>query len=172
MSTPGTNAVAAIQYPDSEKLRLAEESRTYVSKVGTHVAEHILILDAAPSWEDRESGGSPAKAETAVVPAAVPEAAPVVAPVVVEEVAVQEEEVVEAVGAEVAGAGAAERMVDAVTAAPVASGTWQLNESTLDSLVLVCERVFMGNRDSEIKKNCCSFCGTMSWRGRISSQLF
>eukprot|EP00659_Diplonema_papillatum_P002362 gene2362-3661_t len=72
MNTKGSNAVGAIEYPLEERLRLAEESRSWVSPQGVSMEEHLRLLNTCPPWAEREaprtSSSNPSPAQGAVPP--------------------------------------------------------------------------------------------------------
>ena len=116
MSTPGNNAIGAIEYSLEERCRLAHESRNWVSEDGTSMCEHLEVLNDSPPWAERHT--APAARTSEAPPAAEQDNATVSA------VAEQTPE--------------PETPVQQPQPHPeIHAGAWQVQESSLNNVIMV-----------------------------------
>eukprot|EP01060_Flectonema_neradi_P035339 TRINITY_DN647_c1_g3_i1.p1 TRINITY_DN647_c1_g3~~TRINITY_DN647_c1_g3_i1.p1 ORF type:complete len:274 (+),score=41.40 TRINITY_DN647_c1_g3_i1:49-822(+) len=135
MSTPGNNAIGAIEYSVEERYRLARESRNWVSEEGAIMKDHLAMLDRSPPWAERhnvprekEEPTTPVSPELQKIdsPGATPgnaamEPAPAPAPAPVPEMAAAPAQQLQQTHPELDQEGA-----------------WQVQESSLNNAIMVC----------------------------------
>eukprot|EP01064_Diplonema_japonicum_P027965 TRINITY_DN41_c0_g1_i1.p1 TRINITY_DN41_c0_g1~~TRINITY_DN41_c0_g1_i1.p1 ORF type:complete len:262 (+),score=31.65 TRINITY_DN41_c0_g1_i1:71-856(+) len=128
MNTPGNNAIGAIEYPESERRRLAKQSRTWVSPEGASMAEHLKLLDDSPHWAERvTTSSSPLHTKTPPVSPQVDPLSPVAPPPVSPQPAAEE-----AVPVPTPEPAPVVRPVEHIP-----QGSWQVQENSLNNFIVM-----------------------------------